>query len=166
MKKFILALIFILTVQLNVFSQTDYPKFETDSSGQQVVVLTIKQAQALDNNTDLILLFDKLNSQINSYDNVCLTVIDAKEKVIVSQTFQINNLKSSLQNKDQQLINLQTTIEELNKKSVNYDQEIENRKYELVLHKKEIRRAKINYFLGGGIGGVILGIVLAIVIAK
>jgi hypothetical protein len=36
MKKFILALIVILSVQLNAFSQTDYPRYEKDSAGQTI----------------------------------------------------------------------------------------------------------------------------------
>jgi peptidoglycan hydrolase CwlO-like protein len=164
MKKFILAFILLLTASTAAFSQTAYPKFDTDSAGQKLVVLTIEQAQALDNNTDLILMFEKLNSQISNYDSVCLKVVDAKEKVIASQTIQINNLKDALQNKDQQLINLQATIDELTKKSANYEQELKNKNEEIGLHKKEIRRVKRNYILGGGIGGLILGIVLSLVL--
>ena len=165
MKKFILALIVILGVQLTAFSQTGYPKFDTDSTGQKLVVLTIEQAQALDNNTDLILMFEKLNSQISNYDEVCLKVVDAQEKVIASQTIQINNLKDALENKDQQIINLQKTIDELVKKSANFEQELKNKNDEIALHKKEIRRVKRNYLIGGGIGGAILGIILTILIA-
>jgi Skp family chaperone for outer membrane proteins len=164
MKKFILAFILLLTASTAAFSQTAYPKFDTDSAGQKLVVLTIEQAQALDNNTDLILMFEKLNNQISNYDSVCLKVVDAKEKVIASQTIQINNLKDALQNKDQQLINLQATIDELTKKSANYEQELKNKNEEIGLHKKEIRRVKRNYILGGGIGGLILGIVLSLVL--
>jgi peptidoglycan hydrolase CwlO-like protein len=164
MKKFILAFILLLAASTAAFSQTAYPKFDTDSAGQKLVVLTIEQAQALDNNTDLILMFEKLNSQISNYDSVCLKVVDAKEKVIASQTIQINNLKDALQNKDQQLINLQATINELTKKSANYEQELKNKNEEIGLHKKEIRRVKRNYILGGGIGGLILGIVLSLVL--
>lgn len=164
MKKFILALIVILTVSINAHSQTGYPKFDTDSSGQKLVVLTIEQAQALDNNTDLILMFEKLNSQISNYDEVCLKVVDAKEKVIASQTVQINNLKDALENKDQQIVNLQATIIELNNKSANFEQELKNKNEEIALHKKEIRRVKRNYVIGGGIGGFILGVVLSILI--
>jgi hypothetical protein len=165
MKKFILALICVLGLQLNAFSQIDYPKFDTDSSGQKLVVLTIEQAQELDNNTDLILMFENLNSQISNYDEVCLKVVDAKEKVIASQTIQINNLKEALENKDQQIINLQSTLDQFVKKTVNYEQELKNKNDEIALHKKEIRRGKRNYLIGGGIGGVILGIVLTISIA-
>jgi chromosome segregation ATPase len=109
-------------------------------------------------------MFEKLNSQISNYDSVCLKVVDAKEKVIASQTIQINNLKDALQNKDQQLINLQATIDELTKKSANLEQELKNKNEEIGLHKKEIRRVKRNYILGGGIGGLILGIVLSLVL--
>jgi len=130
-----------------------------------LVVLTIEQAQALDNNTDLLFMFEKLNSQIGNYDSICLKVVNEKEKVIASQTVQINNLKEALLNKDKQIVNLQATITELTKKSDNFEQELKNKNDEIALHKKEIRRVKRNYLIGGGVGGFILGIVLSLVLA-
>ena len=92
-----ILLIFALIISLFSYSQKiDYPKFDIDSLGQQVVVMTIEQAQALDNNSDLLLLFEKLNSQMADYDSVCVKVINDKDNVIVSQKMEISNLKKSL----------------------------------------------------------------------
>ena len=166
MKKFIFVFLMMFMISLESFAQSGYPKFDTDSTGQKLVVLTIEQAQALDNNTDLLFMFEKLNSQIGNYDSICLKVVNEKEKVIASQTVQINNLKSALQNKDQQITNLQMTIAEQNLKIGKYEEELKNNKDEIALHKKEIGRVKRNYVIGGGIGGFILGIVLSLVIAQ
>jgi len=166
MKKFIFVFLMMFMISLESFAQSGYPKFDTDSTGQKLVVLTIEQAQALDNNTDLLFMFEKLNSQIGNYDSICLKVVNEKEKVIASQTVQINNLKSALQNKDQQITNLQMTIAEQNLKIGKYEEELKNNKDEIALHKKEISRVKRNYVIGGGIGGFILGIVLSLVIAQ
>lgn len=165
MKKFFLIFLVMFMMSLDSFAQSVYPKFDTDSTGQKLVVLTIEQAQALDNNTDLLFMFEKLNSQIGNYDSICLKVVNEKEKVIASQTVQINNLKEALLNKDKQIVNLQATITELTKKSDNFEQELKNKNDEIALHKKEIRRVKRNYLIGGGVGGFILGIVLSLVLA-
>jgi uncharacterized protein (DUF3084 family) len=164
MKKFILALIVLLTVQLNGFSQTGYPKFETDSLGQQVVVLTIEQAQALDNNTDLLLLFEKLNSQIGDYDSMCLKVVGEKDKVIATQTIQIGKLKESLLNKDEQIVNLQKTISKNEEKVTSLELTLKNKDEEISLHKNEIKRVKRKLVIGGLTGGAaIIGLIFMLI---
>lgn len=163
MKKFIF--VFLAVLALKSFSQTGYPKFDIDSTGQKLVVLTVEQAQALDNNTDLLFMFEKLNNQLGKHDSICLKVVNEKEKVIASQTIQINNLKEALHNKDQQIIKLQAIITEFTRKSENFEQELKNKNEEIGLHKKEIRRVKRNYLIGG-IGGFILSIAFSILIAR
>ena len=55
MKKFILLMMLIMTPLVS-FSQTDYPKIETDSSGHKIVIMTIEQAQKVDNNLEILKL--------------------------------------------------------------------------------------------------------------
>ena len=100
MKNF-LSLIVGLVLSLSAYSQysqpkIDYPKFETDSNGQQVLVMTIEQAQSLDNSTDLLALLEKQSTQIGQYDSVCVRVINDKEQVIASQKMEIVKLKETL----------------------------------------------------------------------
>lgn len=164
MKKFILALIVLLIVQVEAFSQTGYPRFETDSLGQKVVLLTIEQAQALDNKTDLLVLLEKLNGQIGEYDSACIKVVNEKEAVIASQTIQINNLKESIVNRDNQLTVQQKNIDGLLVKIASYEKELSNNKTEIDLHIKQIRKSKWRYGIGGGIGGIIVGLVVSILV--
>jgi len=65
----ILTLIFA-TMLFTANAQKSYPCYEKDSTGQVLVVMTIEQAQSLDNNTDLLSLFEKMNSQIGTMDSV------------------------------------------------------------------------------------------------
>ena len=51
----LLTLLVGLFISINVFSQEiEYPRYQVDSLGQSVVVMTIEQAQTLDNNSDLL----------------------------------------------------------------------------------------------------------------
>ena len=100
MKKFLLAIALIFSMTLEGHSQIDYPCYQKDSLGQSVVLLTIEQAQALDNSTDLLVLFEKLNTQLTSYDSVCIKVVADKDRVIAEQTFQIKALKDLVGVKD------------------------------------------------------------------
>jgi len=165
MKKFILFLIVILGLQLPAFSQTDYPRYDKDSAGQVIVLMTIEQAQALDNSTDLIALFEQLNSQIINYDSVCVKVIGEKEQVIAQQTIQINNLKGAIANKDQQIAKLQEAIVKKDETIANLDKQVKNGEDQISLNNKEIRRLKGKMAIGGSLGGLaIVGLVLAILL--
>jgi len=63
MKKFILTLMISLSSLLS-FSQTiDYPRIETDSLGNKVVVMTIEQAQKIDNNFEILNLLTKQGTE-------------------------------------------------------------------------------------------------------
>ena len=165
MKKFILALIVLLTVQINGFSQTDYPRFATDSLGQAIVMMTVEQAQSLDNNTDLLRLFEKLDTQLGDYDEACIQVISQKDVVIASQDIQIKTLKESLLNKDDQIVKLQKEVFLNEGKISSFEIELKKKNEEIELHKDEIKRVKTNAILGGGISAVgLIGLLIALIL--
>jgi uncharacterized protein (DUF3084 family) len=161
-----ILLIFALIISLCSYSQNiDYPKFEIDSLGQQVVVMTIEQAQALDNNSELLLLFEKLNSQMTDYDSVCVKVINDKDNVIASQKMEISNLKKSLENKDDQITSLQGEISGYVKKISILELEVQNRQNLVDVKDKQIKRLKTKMILGGAGGGLaIIGLILGIIL--
>jgi chromosome segregation ATPase len=163
-KALVFTLLFLFT--LTAYSQIEYPRYDKDVNGQAIVMLTIEQAQALDNSTDLLLLFEKLNSQVSSYDSVCLKVVDQKNAVIAEQTIQINKLKESLQNKDDQIANLQTTLQKKDDVILTYQAELDNKNKEIDLHKGEIKRVKRKFIFAGIGGGVaIVGLIFALLVA-
>lgn len=159
MKKFITLLITVLFFTTS-YSQISYPKFETDSLGQKVVVLTIKQAQALDNNSDLIKLFEKLNGQIGKYDSVCLKVVNQKDSVIASQEVQINTLKDRLKVKDDKIVNLQTTVSKQSEVILTLNRIITNKNKEIALHIDEIKSVRNDALKKGAIVGAIVGFLI------
>jgi hypothetical protein len=165
MKKFILGLIFILGVQLQAFSQTDYPRYEKDSMGNYLVVMTVEQAQFLDNATDLLYLFEQLNSDIVNYDSVCVKVIRDKDIVISEQTIAINQLKELVKIKNQEVDNLNKTIVVKDSTIQNLDSQILKTEEQLTLSKKKIRELKTKMWIGGSGGGLaIIALVLAIIL--
>lgn len=165
MKNLILST-FLFLFSLNGFSQ-DYPRIEKDSLGNQLVIMTLEQAQALDNNTDLLILFEKLDSDINNIDTICVKVINEKDEVINQQTIQISNLKEALDNKDQQILNLQKSNEEKDKSILLLEKVITNKDTEINLHLGEIKRVKKKSLVGGLIGGTsIIGLIIALIAIK
>jgi chromosome segregation ATPase len=169
MKKF-LSLIVGLIFSLSAYSQysqakIDYPKFETDSNGQQVLVMTIEQAQSLDNSTDLLALLEKQSTQIGQYDSVCVRVINDKEQVIASQKMEIAKLKESLNNKDQQIKALQGEVAAYLKKILILEEQVANRQQVIDEKNLQIRKMKTKMIFGGVGGGVaIIGLILGLVV--
>lgn len=161
MKNLILLFAFVFSFGF-ANAQIEYPRLETDSLGQQIVVMTIKQAQSLDNNTDLLLMFEKLDSKLIDYDSLCLKVVNDKDIVIASQTVQISNLKNSVLVKDEKIRELQSKVADLELKIVKFQAEIDNKNKEIKLHKDQITSAKWKFGAGGGIIGVLVGVVIGI----
>lgn len=165
--KRILAIIAFWFISISAYSQSDYPRFETDSLGNKIVLMTIEQAQKLDNNTDLLVLFEKMNADIGDYDKVCVKVINEKDVVINSQTVQISKLKEALLNRDEQIENLQKTNSKQANLIVSLEKTIDNKDREINLHLGEIKRVKSKSLIGGIIGGTsIIGLIIALIAIK
>jgi hypothetical protein len=169
MKKF-LSLIACFVLSLSAYSQyskakIDYPKFETDSNGQQVIVMTIEQAQSLDNTTDLLALLEKQSTQIGKYDSVCIKVINDKEQVIASHKLEIDKLKEFLNNKDQQIKSLQGEFELHIKKFILLEEQVDNRQQVIDEKNIQIRKMKTKMVFGSLGGGVaIIGLILGLIV--
>ena len=169
MKKF-LTLIIGVILSLSAYSQysqpkIDYPRFEIDSLGQQVLVMTIEQAQNLDNGTDLLVLLKKQNTQMGQYDSVCVKVINDKEQVIASQKMEIAKLKESINNKDLQIKALQGEVVSYLKKILILEDQVNNRQQVIDEKNLQLRKMKTKMIVGGFGGGVaIIGLILSLLL--
>lgn len=158
---------FLLLCSHFLFSQITYPRYEIDSLGQQIVLLTVKQAQALDNNSDLLKLFENLDTQLSDYDEICIRVIGQKDAVIAAQDIQLKTLKESLYNKDSVIINLQIALAKTESKVESLERELLSKNSEIKLHKDELVRVKTNMWIGGSTSTLaIVGLILGIILVK
>jgi len=164
MKKLIAIITLLLFVNTAFSQKIDYPRIETDSLGQKIVLMTIQQAQKLDNNTDLLVMFEQLDKSIGTYDSICVKVISEKDRVIAEQTIQIGNLKTSCDVKDAKIAELQNKVSNKEAEISTLKGEIKNKDAEINLHIKEKRNIKWAYGAGGGVIGVIVGLVFGILI--
>jgi len=164
MKKLLVLLLGVF-LTCTSYAQLSYPRFETDSLGQKVIVLTIEQAQALDNQTDLLVLFEKLNGQLGDYDSACLKVVNDKDRVIASQEIQISTCKKDIETRNALLKNMNIQLQKYLGKIKSLESTITNKDAEIKLHLGEIKRVKKNSLLKTGIGGVvILGLITGIIL--
>ena len=148
------------------FSQIDYPRIETDSLGQKVVVMTIEQVQKIDNNLEILQLMERAQLECDSLNLSYIRVIDNQNKQISLLELDIKHLKEQLNSKDEQITNLQTRLsnsETANKlceeQKLNYEKQVD-------ILKDEVRKQKsykiIGFIVGGAgtLGGILLSILL------
>ena len=152
--KFLLTLIAILFFS-TVFSQ-DYPRIEKDSLNNDIVIMTIEQAQKLDNISDLINLYKSLDNDCAQQEVICLQVINDKEKVIASQKLEIANLNAYNSTKENEIIILQAQVNEyINNNSI-LALEVNNRQAIINERDLRIKHLKSKMIFGGAGGGLIL----------
>lgn len=154
----LLALIMLMFTTL-AFSQQkeiDYPRYEVDSLGQKVVIITIRQAMILDNNSDLLILLKKQVVEMNEYEDICVKVINDKEVVISKMTVQISKLEKDLVVKDDKIKILQDEILALVAKLKLSDEQLANRDDVIKTMNKQMSKLKTKMIIGGIGGGIII----------
>lgn len=152
--------IFIITITLLisavVSAQIDYPFLTKDTNGNTIITMTEKQAQTLDNMTDLEQLFEKANIQYNIYDSICLKLINQKNDVITSQKIEIKNLLNQVEIKnDENNILIKENDVYKQRDSINTQQ---NNILNQMLKQKDktIKSNLIKMWIGGVSGGVVI----------
>lgn len=159
MKRLILLL--SLLTSFCAFSQK-YPRIETDSSGQKLVVMTYQQAQKIDNSFEMLRLLEKANIDCDSLSLSYVRVIDQyKNRVVLLET-DLLLYKGQVSDKDSQILNLQSRLQNCELSSQASEKQIETRDQQIILLKDEVKSLKIkrNISYGVGIAGVIAGILL------
>jgi hypothetical protein len=146
------------------YSQIDYPRIEIDSLGRKVVVMTIDQAQKIDNNFEILSLLIKQGSECDSLNTSYLKVIDTQGKQVSLLELNIVELKKKINDKDLQIVNLQTQLSNEVMSNSLCDVQKKNKDEEINLLKNEVKkqkRQKVIGFIAGAVG-VIGGIILII----
>jgi predicted nucleic acid-binding Zn-ribbon protein len=140
-----------------------YPKFEVDSLGQKVVIMTIPQALKLNNNSNILEKFEKLQAEMQDYENICVKVINEKDEVIAKLDVVITKQDGQLLVKDEKIKALQGEIIEWMQKNQILQTEVANRQKVIDEKDSQLSRLKTKMVVGG-IGGsvVIVGLVLAV----
>lgn len=142
------------------FSQ-DYPKIEKDSLGNNIFVMTIEQAQQIDNNLELLELLKISSSQCDSLNISYLKIIDNIGKQILLQDLDIKKLKEQILDKDDQIVNLQLRLSNMNEINKLCEEQKSKDDQIISLLKKDIRKQKIQKIIGFGVGAIgVIGVTL------
>ncbi len=162
-KLFTLLMTLVFTTMFSQVTQKiKYPRFEVDSLGQKVIVMTIPQAMRLNNNSNILEKFEQLQEEMQDYENICVKVINEKDEVIAKLDVVITKQDSQLVKKDEKINALQQEIIGWMQKNQVLQTEVVNRQNVIDEKNKQLSRLKTKMVVGG-IGGsvVIIGLVLA-----
>lgn len=147
------------------FAQVEYPIAKLDENGTAIIIMTLQQAQKLDNDSDLLKFYRELDTESAKKDAICIQVINDKDQVIASQKVEIAKLNEYTVNKESQIVTLQHTVNEyINNNSI-LTAQVTNREA-LVTEKDNVivkmKRKMLFTGIGGGIITACLGILLII----
>jgi len=158
----IMTLIFT-TMFSQVTQQIKYPRFEVDSLGQKVIIMTVPQAMKLNNNSNILEKFEKLQAEMQDYENICIKVIDEKDKVIARLDVVITKQDNQLVVKDEKIKALQGEILAWMEKNNILEKQLANRQEVIDEKDKQLSRLKTKMVVGG-IGGsvIIVGLLLSV----
>ena len=163
MKKFIIFLALTLS-SLTAFSQTEYPKIQTDSSGMTLVIMTVEQAQELDNATDLLELLEKANAKIADLDSMFIRVVAENERVIAEQALLVKDLKKQSEIKEMRIATLLSEVSTYQSKAENLEKDIKNLEKQNQERDKEIKRLNFKVLINKSFGAAAMVAVALIAI--
>jgi hypothetical protein len=151
------------TMFSQVTQEIKYPRFEVDSLGQKVVIMTIPQAMKLNNNSNILQKFEKLQAEMQDYENICIKVINEKDEVIAKLDVVITKQDGQLLVKDEKIKALQGEILAWMEKNNVLEKQLANRQQVIDEKDKQLSRLKTKMVVGG-IGGsvVIVGLLLSV----
>jgi len=166
MKRFFIILTTLIFV--NSFSQVTpeikYPKFEVDSLGHKVIVMTIPQAMKLNNNSDLLEKFEAQDTKIKEYETLCVKVISEKDEAIAKINLTVGKQDSQLLVKDDKIKALQGEILGWMEKNRVLQAEVNNRQQVIDEKDKQLSKLKFRMVIGGvGSAAIIIPLLLKVV---
>lgn len=160
----IIMLLFFTTMFSQFTKEIKYPRFEIDSLGQKVIVMTIPQAMKLNNNSNILEKFEKLQAEMQDYEDICIKVINDKDVVISKLNVVISKQDGQLVVKDEKINTLQEEIIGWMQRNKVLEKEVINRQSVIDEKNKQLSRLKTKMVVGG-IGGsvIIIGLVLSVI---
>lgn len=164
MKNLILTILLILTSFL-LKAQNDLPRYFIENGDTIGIVLSVEQAQALDNDAELLALFKKMRINCDSLEVAYVKVINKLEQKVAILEIQKKDLIEQGQEKDKLIDNLKIRVIHYEELSILCQKELENKDKQIKILKKEIVKQKLRKILSFG-GNATLAIIVAVLIVK
>ena len=165
MKKLLLSLI-LITISFFANSQsTELPQYLIEGGDTIGIIISVEQAQALDNDDELLALFKQLRMDCDNLDSYYLQVINSLDQKMGLLEIKNKELYNQSVEKMSLIENLNKQIENCEQNKDLCDDQISIKNEEVKTLKGEIRRQKIRKFISIG-GNVVLAVITTLLIIK
>lgn len=148
MKKIIILLISIFLINFAYSSDLDFPKYLTSGKDTIGVIFTVKQAQQIDNDYELLDILTKMKIECDSLSKYWIQVNDEKGKLISLFKLKIQQNDSLISIKDEKIENLNQQIKSHIKNEKDMQEQLDIRLEQISNFKKDNRKLKIKSILG------------------
>lgn len=158
MKRLLLALGLILTSMLG-FSQTpfvkeDLPQYYVQNGDTIGILLTIEQVQKLDNNSELLGLFEKLSIKCDSLDTYYVGVINKMNDKITILNLKVTKQDEAMKKQDDMVKDLKSKVANALLRLDLCEQQISNDSLIIKGLKQDLTRSRVKNIVGWSTTGV------------
>ncbi len=158
-----ILLLVVMFISTALFAQ-DYPIISNEN-GKVLVTFTLEQAQKIDNDLQMLKMFQKMNVDLNRSDSVYIEVIDSQNNLIAGLGLEISALESLLSSNNALIDNLKSQISEYKAKD-DICKAQHTLKDSIIIEKnKEIKKLKRQKMLGFVGYSTAIAILILIIIA-
>ena len=165
MKRIILILSMLICIYTN--AQTSYPYYYIKGGDTLGVVISVKQAQKIDNDYDLIALLKVSNIEKDSINSAYIIVMNdysievAELKLKISKMNEINSSKDSL------IINLKSQIIQYNNDILLSNNQLKIKDSIINNYKTQTIKLKVQKMIGFSVGTLsLLGMIFLLILKK
>ena len=163
--KSIFLTILLSLVYLISSAQTELPRYLIEGGDTIGVIISIEQAQKLDNNSELLELFKKLRIDCDNLDTHYIQVINALNEQVALLKVNISELEGENSSLTSWNSSLKEQLRNSEKSNRLCNEELENKDQEIKILKSEVRRQKIRKVVSV-VGNAALIVVTTILIIK
>jgi hypothetical protein len=161
----ILMLFVMIILPIIGMSQTELPEYFVEGGDTIGIIISIEQAQSLDNDAELLELFKKMRIDCDNLDTHYVKVINALQEKVALLEIQKKDLIKQGEEKDSLINNLKSQIYNCERSLSLCDEQLEIKNEEIKVLKKEILRQKVRKIISVA-GNAALAIVTTIIIIK
>lgn len=164
MKSLFLTLLLSLTYLISS-AQTELPRYLIENGDTIGVIISVEQAQKLDNNSELLELFKKLRIDCDNLDTHYVQVINSLNEQVALLKVNVSELEGQSSSLSSWNESLKEQLKNSEKSNKLCNEELENKDQEIKVLKGELRRQKIKKVVSVA-GNVALIVVTTILIIK
>lgn len=137
-----------------------YPLVSKDTLGNDIVIMTIQQANKLDNLSSFGIEMKLLYDNLTEVDSLCQELQSEKDSLIVYLNEFIITKDSIVEIQNNQLSNLNNQISNFIRQDSLYRLEISNKDEEIILKDEKINDLKFKGLLSGSMNIIVLILIL------